>query len=90
MQSFHFLHHYCFLPQMLHYLKNHLTLKGQVSDLGLHNPAMGFQLHPERMEVTHKQSQLHIYQSSMTGFALLNCHSLSHLYLSSSLGLVVS
>lgn len=75
---------------MLHYLRNHLTLKGQGSDLGLRSLVMGFQLHPERMEVIHKQSQIHIYQWSMTGFALLNCHSLSHLYLSSGLGLVVN
>lgn len=75
---------------MLHYLMNHLTLIGQGSDLGLRILMMGFQLHLERMEVIHMQSQLHIYQWSMTGFALLNSHSLSHLYLSSDLGLVVN
>lgn len=75
---------------MLHCLMNHLTLKGQGSDLGLRSLVMGFQLHPERMEVIHMQSLLHIYQWGMTGFALLNFHSLSHLYLSSGLGLVVN
>lgn len=89
-QSSHFPLHYCFLPQMLRYLMNHLTLKVQGSGLGLRSLVMGFQLHPKRMEVIHKQSQLHIYQWSMTGFALLNSHNLSHLYLSSNLGLVVS
>lgn len=89
-QSSHFLCHYCFLPQMLHYPMNHLTLKGQGSDPGLRSLVTGFQLLPERMEVIHKQSQLHIYQWSMTGFALLNSHSLSHPYLSSGLGLVVN
>lgn len=89
-QSSHFRCHYCFLPQMLHYLMNHLILKGQGSDLGLHSQGMGFQLHPKRMEVIHKQSQLHIYQWSMTGFALLNFHSLSHQYPSSGLELVVN
>lgn len=89
-QSSHFLCHCCFLPQMLHYLMNHLTLKELGSDLVLRSLVMGFQLHPERMEVIHKQSQFHIYQWSMTGFALPNSHSLSHPYLSSDLGLVVN
>lgn len=89
-QSSHFLCHCYFLPQTFHYLMNHLTLKGQGSDLGLHSLVMGFQLHPERMEAIHKQSQLHIDQWSMTGFAHLNSHNLSHPYLSSGLGLVVN
>lgn len=86
----HFLCRYCFLLQMRHCPMNHLTLKGQGSDLGLRSLVMGFQLHPERMGAIHKQSQLHIYQWGMTGFGLLNSHSLSHLYLSSGLGLVVN
>lgn len=89
-RSSHSLCRYCFLPQMLHYLMNHLTLKGQGSGLGLRSLVMGSQLHPKRMEVIHKQSQLHIYQWSMTGFALLSSHSLFHLYLSSGLGLVAN
>lgn len=87
-QSFHFLCRYCCLPQMLRCPMNHLTLKEQGSDLGLRSLVMGFQLHPERMEVIHKRSQLHIYQWGMIGFVLLNSHSLSHLYLSSGLELV--
>lgn len=89
-QSSHSLRRCCFLPQMLHYLMNHLILKGQVSGLGLHILVMGFQHHLERMEVIHKQSQLHIYQWSMTGFALPNSHSLSHQCPSSGLGLAVN
>lgn len=89
-RSSHFLCRYCFLPQMLHCLMNHLTLKEQESDLGLHSLVMGFQLHPERMEGIHKQSQFHRYQWGMTGFAHLNSHSLSHPYLNSGLGLVVN
>lgn len=75
---------------MLHCLTNHLTLEGQVSGLGLHSLAMGFQLHPERMEVIHKQSQFHIDQWNKTGFVLPDFHSLSLQYLSSSLELVVN
>ncbi len=75
---------------MPHYLMNHLTLKEQESDLGLHSLVMGFQLRPEMREGIRKQSQLHKYQWSMTGFALLNSHSPSHQYLSSNLELVVN
>lgn len=89
-QSSHFLHRCCFLLQMLHCPKNHLTLTGRGSDLGLRSLVMGFRLHPERMGVIHRQSPLHKYQWGMTGFALLNSHSLSHLCLSSGLGLVES
>lgn len=80
----------CFLLQTLHYLMSHWILRGQESDRGLRSPVTGFRLHPEKMEVTHKRSQLHIYRWSMIGFVLLNSRSLSQQYLSSGLGLVVN
>lgn len=75
---------------MRHYLMNHLILEEQGSDLGLRSLVMGFQLHPVRMEVIRKQSQIHRYQWSMTGFAHLNSHNLSQQYQSSGLELVVN
>lgn len=89
-QSSHLQCHYYLPLQMLHYLKNHLTLKVQGNDQGHRSQVRGFQLHPETREVIHKQSQLHIYQQNMTGFVLLNSHILFQLYLSSGPGLVVN
>lgn len=61
-RSSRFLCHCCFLHQRHRFLMNCLTLKGQVSDLGLHSLARGFQLRPGRREVIHRQSRLHIDQ----------------------------
>lgn len=86
-QNYHFLCH-CFLLPMLHFPMSRLTVKEQGSGLLPHNLVMGFQPHPKRMEVTHKQSLSHRCLQSMTGFVLLDCHSPSQQYLSSGLGLV--
>lgn len=75
---------------MHHFLMNHLTSEGQVSDLGPRSQARGFLPLPGRREVIHRQSQLRIDQWSMTGFDLLNSHSLSRLYQSSGPVLEVS
>lgn len=80
----------CFLPQTLHYLRNHLTLEGQVSDLELRNQVMGCPLHLKRRAVIHKQNQLHTNQWNTNGSAHLNFRNLFQPYQSSSLGLVVS
>lgn len=75
---------------MHHFLMNHLTSEGQVSDPEPRSLVRGYLPLPGMKEVIHRQNQLRIDQWSMTGFDLLNCHSLSRLCQSSGPGLEVS